>query len=92
MTLTVNENGVPQYGKGDIRRLFVLLAAIDQLERPTLVNLVNLTGHNKGTIAVDIEKIGVQLGVVIAKNGPIYRIEDWGAILKKIGVKKHLKG
>ena len=92
MTLNLNEHGVPQHKKGDVRRWLVLLAAIDTLETPTLVQLSKYTGHNKGTIPADIEKIKEQLSVVITKTGAKYRIDDWGPVLKKGGVKKHLKG
>ncbi|MFC3110896.1 hypothetical protein ACFQAT_28620 [Undibacterium arcticum] len=67
-----NEYGVVQYPKGDARRLFVLLAAIDYLERPTLTTLTKFTGHNKGTITADVDKLRDQFGVEIHKDGPVY--------------------
>lgn len=91
MTVT-NAHGVPQYPKADARRLFVLLAAIDLLERPTLTSLAEFTGHNKGTIDADVAKLAEQYGVKIFKAGPVYGIEAWGDILRKSGVKKVLIG
>ena len=35
MSFARNQFGVPQYPEHDARRLFVLLSAIDLLERPT---------------------------------------------------------
>jgi hypothetical protein len=90
--IEMNAHGVPQYPKADARRLFVLLAAIDRLERPTLTSLADFTGHNKGTIDADVARLAEQYGVVVAKTGPVYSIEYWGEILKKAGVKKVLQG
>lgn len=90
--IEMNAHGVPQYPKADARRLFVLLAAIDKLERPTLTSLADYTGHNKGTIDADVAKLIEQYGVAIVKTGPVYDIESWGEILKKNGVKKVLQG
>jgi hypothetical protein len=87
-----NDYGVPQYPKGDARRLFVLLAAIDYLERPTLTTLAAYTGHNKGTIDADVVKLNEQFGVVIEREGPVFVLRSWGDVLKKGGVKKHLEG
>jgi len=92
MTLTLNENGVPQYPKADARRLFVLLSAIDHLERATLTTLASYTGHNKGTIDADIAKLNEQFGVSIVKEGAVYRVNSWGDLLNKRSVKKFLGG
>lgn len=91
MSLTKNKHGVVQYPKGDVRRLFVLLASIDKLERPTLTSLAEFTGHSKGNIDHDVQKICEQLCVKIVKDGPVYSIVDWGDIVKKTGVKRALK-
>jgi hypothetical protein len=86
-----NEFGVPQYPDNDARRLFVLLAAIDLLERPTISTIADLTSYDKDTIDADIIKLNKQYGVTLNKIGDVYRIESWGDVLKKQGVKKHLK-
>lgn len=90
--MTKNEHGVTQYPKADARRLFVLLAAIDYLERPTLTTLSEFTGHNKGTIDADVAKLREQYGVMVEKQGPVYSVESWGDLLKKNAVKKFLQG
>lgn len=79
-----------QYPKGDARRLFNLLIAIDELDRPTLTTLTERTGHNKGTIQADIEKLREQYDVKITKNNAVYKLDSWGSVLKKTGVKNIL--
>lgn len=71
--------------------MFALLVAIDALERPTLTTLTEYTGHNKGTITADIEKLREQYGVDIAKNGAVFSVVSWGEVLKKTGVKNIIK-
>lgn len=90
--IPVNESGVPQYPKGDARRLFVILAAIDHLDRPTLTSIAAYTGHNKGTIDADVTKLREQFDVEIEREGPVFVVRSWGDLLRKAGVKKHLKG
>jgi hypothetical protein len=91
MTLTKNDFGVVQYPHDDARRLFVLLAALDLLERPTLQAIADLTSLNPESIDDDIERLCEQFGVQIHKHGHVYRIESWGDLLKKAGVQKRLK-
>jgi len=83
---------VKRYNKGDVRRLLVVAAAISELGSPTLVQIAAFTGHNKGTIPSDVEKLRTQLGVTIEKDGPRYTLKDWGGTLKRNGVKKVLYG
>lgn len=87
-----NAHGVIQYPKGDARRLFVLIAAIDELEKPTLTSLAEFTGWNKGSIDRDIPGIETQYGVVIEKSDAVFSIKDWGKLLNKNEVKKILRG
>jgi hypothetical protein len=91
MTFKKNEFGVVQYPDDDIRRLFVLLSALELLERPTLAAVADLTNLNPETVDDDIELLQDQFGVQIHKLGNVYRIESWGDILKKNGVLKCLK-
>ncbi|MFA4834516.1 MAG: hypothetical protein WC749_00390 [Dehalococcoidia bacterium] len=86
----VNENGVPQYPKGHAGRLLVTLAAIDRLERPTATSVAALTGLSKGKIDDYVHALNVEFGTVIAKDGPVYRVDSWGEILMREGVKKTL--
>ena len=91
MTPTRNQFGVPQYPAADARRLFVLLSAIDLLERPTAAAIADLTGHDREAIDAEVQKLREEYGVVLPKVGEVYRIESWGDVLKKNGVKKYLK-
>lgn len=86
-----NQFGVPQYPEHDARRLFVLLSAIDLLERPTVSAIADLTSHDRETIDNDIAKLREQFGVQLHKVGDIYHIESWGDVLKRNGVKRFLK-
>jgi hypothetical protein len=80
------------YPKGDIRRLFLVLAAIDALEgEATLLRIVEATGINKGQIADMVEKARNQLGVRIDKTGPVYRIRAWGKLINRDGVRGLLR-
>ena len=87
--LEKNKYGIIQYPKGDVRRLLVLAAAVDALERPTLTSLAKYTGHNKGTIGKDISKLNEQLGVVISKTDSVYQIQSWGDLLKKGQIRRY---
>lgn len=88
--LTVNEHGVPQYPKGHAGRLLVTLAAIDHLRRPTSSSVAALTGLSKGKIDDYVRTLNAEFGTLISKEGPEYRVESWGEILKREGVKKTL--
>lgn len=92
MDLFRNQFGVPQYPDEDVRRLFVLLAAIELLERPTQSALADLTGHPRETIDAAVLRLREEFGVNLHKVGDIYHIADWGDVLKARGVKRHLKG
>lgn len=91
MSYPTNQFGVPQYPDNDARRLFVLLSAIDLLERPTVSAIADLTSHDRETVDADIQRLREQFGVVLHKVGEIYRIESWGDVLKSDGVKRYLK-
>lgn len=87
----VNANGVPQYPRGHAGRLFVALAAVATLERPTAASVANLTGLTKGSVdRLVMVDLSYQLGVDVAKNGPVYHIESWGSVVKAEGIKKCL--
>ena len=86
-----NQFGVPQYPDEDIRKLFVLLAAIDLLERPTQSALADLSGHPRASIDAAVQRLRVEFGVNLHKVGEIYHIAGWGDVLKARGVKRHLR-
>lgn len=64
-----------KYPRGDVRRLLVVLAAVDALgDDATIVQISGTTGVNKGQIATVIDQSREQLGMHIDKAGPVYRI------------------
>jgi len=83
---------VLSYPKGDLRRMLSVLAAIDAIPDATLVKLVEKTGIDKKTVSNLIIQAGEQAGVQISKTGPIYKLEDWGPIIKRAGAKMVLAG
>jgi hypothetical protein len=91
MAYARNHFGVPQYPENDARRLFVLLSAIDLLERPTLTAIADLTSQERESIDADVVRLREEYGVVLHKVGDTYHIESWGEVLKKNGVKRYLK-
>lgn len=91
MHVARNQFGVPQYPDGDARRLFILLSAVDLLERPTISAIADLTGMDRETIDQDMMKLREQFGVVVHKVGDLYHIDSWGDVLKKRGVTRYLK-
>ena len=91
MSFKKNEFGVPQYPENDARRLFVLLAAIELLERPTLSAIADLTSMERDTIEADVAKLKEQFDVSLLKIGEVYRIESWGDVLNRQAVMRFLK-
>lgn len=89
MSLPRNSFGIPQYPTDDVRRLFVLLCAIDLLERPTAAAIADLTGLEREAIDAGVMRLREEFGVDLARVGEVYRIESWGEVLKKNGVRRH---
>lgn len=82
----------PLYPKGDLRRMLVVLGVIGALERPTLVSVANWTGLDKKTVSRLIDQAVTQAGVVVEKEGPVYRITAWGPLLREKGVQHAMHG
>lgn len=72
--------------------MLVVLAAIDSPQGASLVRIVERTGLDKKSVTRLIEQAREQASVGITKDGPIYRIEDWGPVIKKAGAKLALAG
>lgn len=86
-----NQFGVPQYPDNDIRRLMVLLGAIDLLERPTQSAVADLSGYARDQIDAGVVRLREECGVNLHRVGEIYHIEDWGPLLTPEGVQRLLK-
>ncbi|MNJ70496.1 hypothetical protein D3C77_669610 [compost metagenome] len=76
-----NEHGVPQYPKGHTGRLWVVLAAIEKLDRPTAVTIAKLTGLSKGNVDKYVHDIQEGLGVSISKVDHAFSIRSWGVLI-----------
>lgn len=83
----------PLYPKRDIRRLLAVLAAVAELcAHATILRIALRTGLDRKTVTGLIGQASEQLGVVIAKQGPVYRIEHWGPVIKPSGARLALHG
>lgn len=80
------------YPKGDLRRMLLVLGAIDATPEATLVKIVARTGLDKKTVTNLIQHATEQAHVSIEKSGPVYAITDWGPVIKKTGAKMALTG
>lgn len=82
----------PKYPKGDLRRMLMVLGAIQEAGGATLVQIVARTGLDKKTVSDLILKAQEQAGVSVVKTGSKYSIENFGPVLKIIGCKLALTG
>lgn len=83
---------VPEYPKSDLRRMLVVLAAIDKIDEATLVKIARFTGIDKKTVINLIDKARTQAGVVIEKGDSVYVIKSWGPVIKRAGARLALTG
>ncbi|CAJ0780334.1 hypothetical protein [Ralstonia chuxiongensis] len=83
---------VPDYPKGDLRRLLAVLAAIDTTTDATLLKLVARTGIDRKTVTLLVQQAREQASVRIEKAGAVYRLLDWGPVIKRAGALRALKG
>lgn len=83
---------VPQYPKGDLRRMLAVLAAIDLRKGATLLEIVGLTGIDKKTVTRLIVQAQQQAGVELSKEVYTYRVVDWGPVIRRRGLELVLKG
>lgn len=83
---------VPDYPQRDLRRMLVVLAAIDIIDDATLVKIARYTGIDKKTVINLIEKARTQMGVVIEKADSVYVIKSWGPVIKRAGARLALTG
>lgn len=80
------------YPKGDLRRMLVVLAAMDLPQGASLVQIAERTGLDKKSVTRLIEQAREQAGVVVLKKGAVYKVENWGPVVKKAGAKLALTG
>lgn len=86
----------PEYGKGDFRKVLMVLAALQSLQDDrqgvSLLQLVDATGLDKKTVFSSIRLATMQTGVHIEQVKASYRIVDWGPLLLPQGAALALKG
>ncbi len=83
---------IPTYPKGDLRRMLMVLGAIEEAKGATLVQIVARTGLDNKTVSDLIGKAQKQAAVQIEKTGAKYRITNLGPVFKKTGVNIALTG
>lgn len=82
----------PKYNKGDLRRMLVVLGAIEESDGATLVQIAARTGLDNKTVSDLIVKAQEQADVNIDKSGATYRITSIGPVFKKSGLAMALSG
>ncbi|NRA71995.1 MAG: hypothetical protein HRU24_13315 [Gammaproteobacteria bacterium] len=67
------------FSKGDLNRIWLVLGAIDSLELATWVAITNVTKMPKSSVKDVLNKLieGQVAGVVVEKQGTIYKIIKW---------------
>lgn len=76
----------PTYPKGDLRRMLMVLGAIDSQPGITLVEIEKATSLARKTAFSLIQQAIEQAGVQIEKRGSGYRIKSFGPVFKRSGV------
>ncbi len=73
------------YPKGDMRRIWHIIGAVECLERATLTTIVQATGIPKASVDDTLKKIMYEQipGFMLIKDGPVYTITSWGILKKK---------
>lgn len=83
---------VPHYDKGDLRRMLLVLVAMEKVQVPTMVSIAQYTNIDRRTVTHLIAQAQEQAGVVIEKDGPVYKLCDWGPLFKKTGAMRAAEG
>lgn len=82
----------PPYPKGDLRRMLMVLGALQEAGGATITQIVKRTGLDKKTVSDLIVKAQEQAGVQVLKEGSRYSIESLGPVFKASGCKLALTG
>ncbi|MCD5327864.1 helix-turn-helix domain-containing protein [Chromobacterium piscinae] len=82
----------PKYPKGDLRRMLMVLAALQPTEGATLVTIAEKTGLDKKTVSNLLAQAKDQAGVEWEKIGAVYHLRNIGPVFKMEGVKMALRG
>lgn len=77
----------PLYTKGDLRRMLMVLGAIDAEPGITVARIAALTRLARKTVDVLIRQAVEQAAVVIEKRGSGFQIVEWGPVFKAEGAR-----
>lgn len=77
------------FPKGDARRYFVVLAAVDSMKKgeATIHRVATAIGCTRAEAQRAVQGVSEQFGVTFERDGSAYIISSWG-VLKKTGVIK----
>ncbi|WP_286241144.1 MarR family transcriptional regulator [Neptuniibacter halophilus] len=81
------------FPKGDLRRTWMVLGAIDKLEHPSARKISQELGLPVSTVQAQLSKLsGDEIpGLRISLANGTYTIEDWGSIIKAAGIRAFYK-
>ena len=84
------------FPKGNLNRVWLVIGAINALEKPTLINISKSIGMPKGSVNDVIKKLldGQVAGIEVEKLGAEYKIVRWLDLrteIDKIYTKNHLQ-
>ena len=74
------------FPKGNLNRIWLVLGALDALEKPTLVNITNAIGMPKASVNDVLIKLvdGQVAGVTVEKVKTEYKIIEWVNLKKEV--------
>lgn len=78
------------FPRSDVRRLFCVMLALHESQNGLSLNaLAAATGFSKPAILQNLERFH-QFGVIVEKVDFVYRVVDWGPVIKRTGLRKLL--
>lgn len=74
------------FPKGNLNRIWLVLGALDALEKPTLLNITNAIGMPKASVNDVLIKLmdGQVAGVTVEKTNTEYKIIEWTSLKKEV--------
>lgn len=73
------------FTKGDARRYFVVLLAVDKLkEGATLHHVAQAIGGTRAEVQRALASLEKQFGVALSRSGSAYLIDGWGVLKKSV--------
>ena len=74
------------FPKGNLNRIWLVLGALDALDKPTLVNITSAIGMPKASVNDVLIKLieGQVAGVTVEKINTEYKIIEWLSLKKEV--------